>query len=55
MLALKNGCDRSAENYRRAYKSYGKKLFKEALRNNDMGYILNQAIEQTYAGADILT
>lgn len=32
----------------------GKKLFKEALRNNDMGYILNQAIEQTYAGADIL-
>ena len=24
----------------------GKKLFKEALRNNDTGYILNQAIEQ---------
>lgn len=32
----------------------GKKLFKEALRNNDMGYILNQAIEQIKAGADIL-
>lgn len=32
----------------------GKKLFKEALRNNDMGYILNQAVEQTKAGADIL-
>lgn len=32
----------------------GKKLFKEALRNDDMGYILNQAIEQTHAGADIL-
>lgn len=32
----------------------GKKLFKEALRNNDMGYILNQALEQTKAGADIL-
>ncbi len=32
----------------------GKKLFKEALKNNDMGYILNQAIEQVKAGADIL-
>ncbi|MGN0614594.1 MAG: homocysteine S-methyltransferase family protein [Porcipelethomonas sp.] len=32
----------------------GKKLFKEALRNNDIGYILNQAVEQTSAGADIL-
>ncbi|MBQ8434418.1 MAG: homocysteine S-methyltransferase family protein, partial [Oscillospiraceae bacterium] len=32
----------------------GKKLFKEALRNNDMGYILNQAVEQVKAGADIL-
>lgn len=32
----------------------GKKLFKEALRNNDIGYILNQAIEQIHAGADIL-
>lgn len=32
----------------------GKKLFKEALRNNDTGYILNQAIEQIRAGADIL-
>lgn len=32
----------------------GKKLFKEALRNNDMGYILNQAVDQTRAGADIL-
>ena len=32
----------------------GKKLFKEALRNNDMGYILNQAVEQIKAGADIL-
>lgn len=32
----------------------GKKLFKEALRNNDMGYILNQAVEQIHAGADIL-
>lgn len=32
----------------------GKKLFKEALKNNDIGYILNQAIEQIRAGADIL-
>lgn len=32
----------------------GKKLFKEALLNNDMDYILNQAIEQVEAGADIL-
>lgn len=32
----------------------GKKLFKEALRNNDTGYILNQGIEQIRAGADIL-
>lgn len=32
----------------------GKKLFKEALKNNDIGYILNQAIEQINAGADIL-
>lgn len=32
----------------------GKKLFKEALKNNDMGYILNQAVSQVSAGADIL-
>lgn len=32
----------------------GKKLFKEALRNNNIGYILGQAIEQIHAGADIL-
>lgn len=32
----------------------GKKLFKEALRNHDIGYILGQAIQQTDAGADIL-
>lgn len=32
----------------------GKKLFKEALINNDIDYILGQAIEQTKAGADIL-
>ncbi len=32
----------------------GKKLFKEALRNNDINYILNQALEQINAGADIL-
>ncbi len=32
----------------------GKKLFKEALRNNDINYILNQALEQVAAGADIL-
>lgn len=32
----------------------GKKLFKEALKNDDINYILNQAIEQVNAGADIL-
>lgn len=32
----------------------GKKLFKQALINNDIDYILNQAIEQVNAGADIL-
>lgn len=32
----------------------GKKLFKEALLNNDMDYILNQAIEQVNGGADLL-
>lgn len=32
----------------------GKKKFKEALINHDMDYILNQAIEQIHAGADIL-
>ena len=32
----------------------GKKRFKEALVNGDIGYILSQAIEQTDAGADIL-
>lgn len=32
----------------------GKKRFKEALINNDMDYILGQAIEQTSAGATIL-
>lgn len=32
----------------------GKKLFKEALKRNDIDYILNQAIEQTKAGADLL-
>lgn len=32
----------------------GKKLFKEALLRHDMGYILNQALEQIHAGADIL-
>ncbi len=32
----------------------GKKKFKEALLNNDMDYILNQATEQVDAGADIL-
>ncbi len=32
----------------------GKKLFKEALLNNDIDYILNQALEQVNAGADIL-
>lgn len=32
----------------------GKKLFKEALLNKNIDYILNQAIEQVNAGADIL-
>ncbi|MGN0550243.1 MAG: homocysteine S-methyltransferase family protein [Acutalibacteraceae bacterium] len=32
----------------------GKKLFKEALKNNDLDYILTQGIEQVNAGADIL-
>ncbi len=32
----------------------GKKRFKEALAENDMGYIATQAIEQAEAGADIL-
>jgi 5-methyltetrahydrofolate--homocysteine methyltransferase len=32
----------------------GKKLFKEALINSDTDYILNQALEQIRAGADIL-
>jgi len=32
----------------------GKKLFKEALLKNDIDYILNQALEQIQAGADIL-
>lgn len=32
----------------------GKKKFKEALLNNDIDYILNQAIEQVHAGAEIL-
>lgn len=32
----------------------GKKLFKEALLNNDMGYILKQAIVQIDGGAEIL-
>ena len=32
----------------------GKKRFKEALKSNDIDYILSQAIEQTHAGADIL-
>lgn len=32
----------------------GKKLFKEALKNNDMNYILNQAVSQVQGGADIL-
>jgi 5-methyltetrahydrofolate--homocysteine methyltransferase len=32
----------------------GKKIFKEALKNNDTDYILGQAIEQTRAGAAIL-
>ena len=32
----------------------GKKRFKQALIENDMGYILNQAVEQVRAGAEIL-
>lgn len=32
----------------------GKKVFKEALLKNDIGYILNQALDQIQAGADIL-
>ena len=32
----------------------GKKRFKEALMNNDIDYILSQAVEQLHAGADIL-
>lgn len=32
----------------------GKKLFKEALKNNDLDYILKQAISQVEAGAHIL-
>lgn len=32
----------------------GKKLFKEALKNDDMDYILSQGISQVHAGADIL-
>lgn len=32
----------------------GKKRFKEALKNNDLDYILAQAIEQVRAGAEIL-
>ncbi len=32
----------------------GKKLFKEALKNNDMNYILNQAVSQVQGGANIL-
>ena len=32
----------------------GKKKFKEALIRHDIDYILNQAIEQTHAGAEIL-
>ena len=32
----------------------GKKRFKEALKSEDIGYILGQAIEQINAGADIL-
>ena len=32
----------------------GKKVFKQALLDNDMDYILGQALEQTSAGADIL-
>ena len=32
----------------------GKKLFKQALRDNNLDYILKQAIEQVEAGADLL-
>ena len=32
----------------------GKKRFKQALIENDMDYIINQGIEQSEAGADIL-
>ena len=32
----------------------GKKKFKEALRNNDIPYIINQGIEQEQAGAQVL-
>lgn len=32
----------------------GKKLFKEALRNDDLDYVLKQGIEQVEAGAEIL-
>ena len=32
----------------------GKKKFKEALRNNDIPYIIHQGIEQDQAGADVL-
>lgn len=32
----------------------GKKLFQQALKNRDWGYILNQALEQEDQGADIL-
>lgn len=32
----------------------GKKLFKEALKNQDLDYILTQGLEQCQAGADIL-
>lgn len=32
----------------------GKKKFKEALKNDDMDYILNQAVEQVNGGAEIL-
>ncbi len=32
----------------------GKKLLKQALKDGDTGYILNQAVEQMSAGADIL-
>lgn len=32
----------------------GKKVFKEALRNNDLDYILKQGIDQVEAGAEVL-